>query len=105
MFGNLRSRAGRSDGGSVPDVADHSLANSSVWFAEVAALLLVAAWSRRRHIGNRATIGAVVATVIIPAWIIPGAGAIVLAIVRLVRRGRAVDSVPVTGDWLNSSTT
>jgi hypothetical protein len=51
---------------SVPDVADHSLANASVWYAEVAALVLIAAWRSRRHIGNRATIGAVVATVIIP---------------------------------------
>ena len=76
---------------SVPNVADHSLANSSVWYAAAAALLLVAAWRRRRHIGNRAAIGAVVATVIIPPWIIPGAGVIVLAIVRLVQRGRAAE--------------
>ena len=98
MAGNLRvvddlvaAGYSRTPTGSVPDVADHSLANSSVWYAEVAALLLVAAWRRRRHIGNRATIGAVVATVIIPPWIIPGAGVIVLAIVRLVKRGRAAE--------------
>lgn len=110
MFGNLRvvddlvaAGYSRTPTGSVPDVADHSLANSSVWYAEVAALLLVAAWRRRRHIGNRATIGAVVATVIIPPWIIPGAGVIVLAIVCLVKRGRAADSVPITGDWMTSS--
>ena len=96
MLGNLRVvddlvDAGYSNTptGSVPEVADHSLANSSVWYAVAAALLLVAAWRRRRHIGNRATIGAVVATVIIPPWIIPGAGVIVVAIVRLVQRGRA----------------
>ena len=101
MLGNLRVvddlvAAGYSSTptGSVPNVADHSLANSSVWYAEVAALLLVAAWRRRRHVGNRATIGAVVATVIIPPWIIPGAGVIVLAIVRLVKRRRVVNSVP-----------
>src|SRR5258705_4967088 len=77
MVGNLRVvddlvAAGYSHTptGSVPDVADHSLANSSVWYAAVAALVLVAAWRRRRHTGNRATIGAVVATVIIPPWII-----------------------------------
>jgi hypothetical protein len=112
MFGNLRvvddlvaAGYSRTPTGSVPDVADHSLANSSVWYAEVAALLLVAAWRRRRHIGNRATIGAVVATVIIPPWIIPGAGVIVLAIVCLVKRGRAADSVPITGDWMTSSIT
>ena len=96
MVGNLRVvddlvAAGYSHTptGSVPDIADHSLANSSVWYAAVAALVLVAAWRRRRHIGNRATIGAVVATVIIPPWIIPGAGVIVLAIVRVVQRSRA----------------
>jgi hypothetical protein len=101
MLGNLRVVddlvvAGYSSTptGSVPDVADHSLANSSVWYAAAAALLFIAAWRRRQHIGNRATIGAVVATVIIPPWIIPGAGVIVLAIDRLVRRGCAVNSVP-----------
>jgi hypothetical protein len=98
MVGNLRVvddlvAAGYSHTptGSVPDVADHSLANSSVWYAAVAALVLVAAWGRRRHIGNRATIGAVVATVIIPPWIIPGAGVIVLAIGRVVQRSRAAE--------------
>lgn len=98
MVGNLRVvddlvAAGYSHTptGSVPDVADHSLANSSVWYAVVAALVLVAAWRRRRHIGNRATIGAVVATVIIPPWIIPGAGVIVLAIVRVVQCSRAAE--------------
>jgi hypothetical protein len=112
MVGNLRvvddlvaAGYSRTPTGSVPDVADHSLANSSVWYAEVAALLLVAAWRRRRHIGNRATIGAVVATVIIPPWIIPGAGVIVLAIVRLVKRSRAAEPVPITGDWMTASTT
>ena len=112
MLGNLRVvddlvAAGytHTPTGLVPDIADHSLANSSVWYAEVAALLLIAAWRRRRNIGNRATIGAVVATVIIPPWIIPGAGVIVLAIVCLVKRGRAADSVPITGDWMTSSTT
>jgi hypothetical protein len=95
MVGNLRVvddlvAAGYSHTptGSVPDIADHSLANSSVWYAAVAALVLVTAWRRRRHIGNRSTIGAVVATVIIPPWIIPGAGVIVVAIVRVVQRSR-----------------
>jgi hypothetical protein len=112
MVGNLRvvddlvaAGYSRTPTGSVPDIADHSLANSSVWYAEVAALLLIAAWRRRRHFGNRATVGAVVATVIIPPWIIPGAGVIVLAIVRLVQRGRAAEPVPITDDGLTSSAT
>ena len=120
MMGNLRVvddlvSAGYSHTptGSVPDVADHSLANSSVWYAVVAALVLVAVFRRRRHIGNRATIGAVVATLVIPPWIIPGAGAIVLTIVRVVLRGRErrvscgadpaeVDTVPVAGSVIAS---
>jgi hypothetical protein len=96
MVGNLRVVAdliaagySHTPTGSVPDVADHSLANSSVWYAEAAALLLVTAWRRRRCIGNRATIGAILVTLIIPPWFIPGAGVLVLAIVRLVQRGRA----------------
>ena len=98
MVGNLRVvddlvAAGYShtSTGSVPDIADHSLANASVWYAEVAALILVAVWRRRRHVGKRAAIGAFVATVIIPPWIIPGAGVIVLAVVRLVTRVRSGD--------------
>ena len=103
MLGNLRvvddlvtAGHSRTPTGSLPDVADHSLANSSVWYAEAAALVLVAAWRRRRHIGNRATLGAVVSTVVIPPWIIPGAGVIVLAIVRLVQRHRATEVVSAT---------
>lgn len=95
MFGNLRViddlvAAGYSHTptGSVPDVADHALANSSVWYAVVAALMLVASFRWRRQIGNRAAIGAAVLTVIFPPWIIPGAGVVVLVIVRCVERRR-----------------
>ena len=73
---------------SVPDVADHALANSSIWYAVVAALVLVASFRWHRHIGNRAAIGAAIVTVLFPPWIIPGAGVIVLAIVRCVARKR-----------------
>jgi hypothetical protein len=95
MLGNLRviddlvaAAYSHTPTGSVPDVADHALANSSVWYAVAAALVLVASFRRRRYIGNRATIGAAVTTVIFPPWIIPGAGVVVLAIVRCVARGR-----------------
>lgn len=94
MVGNLRViddlvAAGHSHTptGSVPDVADHSLANSSLWYAAAVALLLPIAFRLRGHIGNRATIGAVVA-MIFPPWIIPGAGVVALAIVRCVARAR-----------------
>lgn len=73
--------------GSVPDVADHPLANSSVWYAVVAALLFPMSFRWRGHLGNRAAIGAVVAMVF-PPWIIPGAGVIVLASVRSLARAR-----------------
>ncbi|HWM20756.1 MAG TPA: hypothetical protein VNO51_13775 [Ilumatobacteraceae bacterium] len=73
---------------SVPDVADHALANSSIWYAVAAALVLVGSFRWRRHIGNRAAIGAAIATVLFPPWIIPGAGVVVLTIVRCVARRR-----------------
>jgi hypothetical protein len=95
MIGNLRVvddliAAGYSFAptASVPDVVDHSLANASAWYAEGAALILIAAWRRRRHIGNRATLAATLTTLIVPPWIIPGAGIIVLTFVRLVAHGR-----------------
>jgi hypothetical protein len=76
----------------IADIADHSLANFSTWLAQGAALVLIAAWYRRRLIGVRATVAAVVITVIVPPWIIPGAGAIVVALIRLVQHGRAFRS-------------
>jgi hypothetical protein len=101
MVGNLRvvddlvaAGHSRTPTSAVPDVADHSLANSSVWYAVAAALVVVAAFRWRRHIGNRATIGAVVTTVAFPPWIIPGAGVGVVAIVRCVARHREVNVVP-----------
>ncbi len=108
MVGNLRvvdelvvAGYSHTPTGSVPDVADHALANSSAWYAVVAALVLVAAWRRRRHIGNHSAIGAVVSTVVIPPWIIPGAGVIVLAMVprrcacdRPVARGHLMPPPP-----------
>lgn len=72
----------------VPDVADHSLANSSIWYGVAVALVLVIVLRRRRHLGDRATIGAIV-VMIFPPWLIPGAGIVVVAIVRGVARARA----------------
>ena len=71
----------------MPDIADHSLANSSIWYALVAALVLVVSFRRRRHIGDVAAIGAS-AAMIFPPWIIPGAGVVVLTIVRCVARSK-----------------
>jgi hypothetical protein len=95
MIGNLRVVDDLVDAGygftptsTVPDVADHSLANSSIWWAVVAALVLVAAFRWRHHIGDAATVGACVA-MIFPPWMIPGAGVLVLTVVRCVAHGRA----------------
>lgn len=92
MAGNLRvvndlvdAGHGRTPTGSVPDIAEHSLANSSPWYAAGIALIIVLTWQRRRHISNRATIAAVVISLIVPPWISPGAGVVVLAIIRLVQ--------------------
>lgn len=96
MMGNLRvvddlvaAGHARTATGAVPDVADHSLANTSVWVAEAAALVFVIAWRRRRHAGNRMTAAALTVTVLVPPWIIPGAGVIVLAVASVVARVRA----------------
>ena len=94
MIGNLRviddlvaAGYSRTPTSSVPDVANHTLANSSIWYALAAAIPLPLLFRRRRHIGNRATIGAV-AAMIFPPWIIPGAGVVVLTVVRCVARAR-----------------
>ena len=95
MIGNLRvvddlveAGYGFTPTSTVPDVADHSLANSSIWWAVAAALVLVAAFRWRHHIGDTATVGAGVA-MIFPPWMIPGAGVLVLTVVRCVAHGRA----------------
>jgi hypothetical protein len=94
MLGNLRvvddlvaTGNSHTPTSAVPDVADHDMANSSVWYALVAAIVLVAAFRRRGHIGNVATIGAM-AAMVIPPWMIPGGGVVVLVVVRCVARAR-----------------
>ncbi len=95
MAGNLRviddlvaAGHARTPTSAVPDVADHSLADAAPWFAVVAALVLVAVFRGRRHLGNRATAAAVVVTLVVPPWFIPGAGVIVVTVVRCVARAR-----------------
>lgn len=99
MVGNLRVIDDLVDAGygftptsAVPDIADHGLANSSIWWAVAAGLVLVATFRWRKHIGNVATIGTA-AAMIFPPWIIPGAGVVVLTIVRCVALARAQTSV------------
>ncbi len=94
MLGNVRvvddlveAGHGHTPTGAVPDIADHSLANSSIWFAVAAAVVLVASCRWRRHVGNIAAVGAG-AAMFFPPWIIPGAGVVVLTVVRCVARGK-----------------
>ncbi len=94
MIGNLRvindlvrAGYGYTPTSAVPDVADHSLANSSIWYAVAAAVVLLAMFRFRGHIGATATIGAG-AAMMFPPWMIPGAGVVVLTIVRCVARAK-----------------
>jgi hypothetical protein len=51
----------------------HDLANLAPWLAVLAALALIAALGRYRHVSGRVAIGAAVLSVVFPPWIIPGA--------------------------------
>lgn len=102
MIGNLRvvddlveAGYGYTPTSTVPDIADHSLANSSIWYAVAAALVLVASFRWRRHIGNTATVGACFA-MLFPPWMIPGAGVLVLTVVRCVAHSRERRSGSIT---------
>ncbi len=99
MIGNLRvvddlvgAGHARTPTSAVPDIADHGLANTSVWYAVGAAVLLIAAFRRRRHIGDRATVAALILTVVVPPWVVPGFGVVVLATARCVARHRDDDT-------------
>jgi hypothetical protein len=100
LVGNLRVVQDLIDAGysrtptsSVPDVADHSLANSSVWLAVIASIVMIAAFRRRRHVGNRLTVGAVIASALFPPWIFPGLGAVVLLVARCIAHGKAMSAM------------
>jgi hypothetical protein len=101
MVGNVRvvddlvdAGHGHTPTNAVPDIADHSLANSSIWYAVAAALVLVGSTRWRRHVGNIAAVGAG-AAMFFPPWIIPGAGVLVLTIVRCVARGKELRGLRV----------
>jgi hypothetical protein len=61
----------------------HSLANLAPWLGVLAALALTGALWRHRHVSGRVATGAVVASVIVPPWLVPGAGVLVLSIARI----------------------
>ncbi len=66
----------------------HGLANLAPWLGVVAALALTGALWRHRHVSGRVAVGAVVASVIVPPWLVPGAGVFVVAIARIAARRR-----------------
>ena len=65
----------------------HHLANLAPWLGVLAALALTAALWRYHHVSGRVAIGA--AVVIVPPWIIPGAGVLVLVLARSIAYHRA----------------
>lgn len=68
----------------------HGLADLAPWLAVVAALAVAAVMWWRRHVSARVAVGAMVLSVLIPPWIIPGAGMLVVTVARCVSSGRAV---------------
>ena len=77
-------------GGSRPGFnSGHDLAEVSSFIAVAGALLLIASVWRARLVGRRVAIVCVVLSVLIPPWIFPGAGVVVLAIAVVRNRHRA----------------
>ena len=60
----------------------HGLANLAPWFGLVAALALTAVLWRRRHVSTRVAVAGAVVSLVVPPWIIPGAGVLVLVVAR-----------------------
>jgi hypothetical protein len=58
----------------------HDLANLAPWLGVVAAIALIASMWRGGHISGRVAAGAVLLSVIVPPWIVPGAGVIVVTV-------------------------
>jgi hypothetical protein len=101
LVGNVRvvdalvdAGLGQTPTGSIPASADieaaHDLANLAPWCAVITALGVTAALWWRGHVSTRVAVGAAVGTVLIPPWIVPGAGVIVLVVARCIARGRSL---------------
>ena len=77
----------------LPDVADHGLANLAPWLAMVLALAMAGVFWRRGHVSRRVAIGSALLTVLLPPWIIPGAGVIVLVVARCIAYERSSTAI------------
>jgi hypothetical protein len=75
--------------GSVPDVADHGLANLAPWLGVLASLAVIAAVRRRHQISTGTAAGAAMASIIVFPWFFPGFGVVVVAIARAIAFARA----------------
>jgi len=75
----------------VTDTIDsaHDLANLAPWLGVLTALALTGVLWRYRHVSGRVAIGATVLSLIVPPWIFPGAGVLVLTIARCIAYQRA----------------
>lgn len=62
----------------------HELANLAPWLGVGTALALTGLLWRYRHISNRVAAGAALLSVIVPPWIVPGAGVLVVTIARCI---------------------
>ena len=74
--------------------AGHDLAKVAAYGAEIGVAALAAWLAHRRAVPVGVAVGAVVLTVIVPAWTFPGAGIVVLAIGVCVRRAPSPDLRP-----------
>jgi hypothetical protein len=82
---------------SVPDVADHSLANAAIWWGVAAGILVVLAMRQQRQISNGVTAAAAILSVLFPPWIISGFGVVIVAVARCIAHGRSVAAVDDAG--------
>ena len=71
--------------------AGHSLAGRGAWLAVGASILLAVVLARRRVVSSRVAIGAAAVSVVVPYFIAPGAGIVVLAVSLCVEKVRAID--------------
>lgn len=64
----------------------HGLANLAPWLGVITALILIAVFWWRRYVSTRVAIGSGIASLLVPPWIIPGAGVIVIVVTRCLQR-------------------
>jgi glycerol-3-phosphate acyltransferase PlsY len=72
-----------------PDIeAAHGWANLAPWLGVTTALILITVLWRRRYVSTPVAIGAGAASLLVPPWILPGAGVIVSVFARVLPRRR-----------------